>query len=107
MLPANQTQYRQGDILLVKVTRLPASAVRETNKDRIVLAYGEATGHAHAISSNFAQAFRTNSQRFLEAYEGAVLVHEEHSAIPLAQGTYQIIRQREFTGFKGSQYVED
>jgi hypothetical protein len=43
--------YRQGDVLAIAVKSIPADA-RETKRDehdRIVLAYGEVTGHAHAF----------------------------------------------------------
>lgn len=42
---------RQGDVLLVEVTEeIPAEAKKvERDHGRVVLAYGEATGHAHAI----------------------------------------------------------
>jgi hypothetical protein len=50
------SQYRQGDVLLIKIDGIPKQASAEKNPDRIVLAYGEVTGHAHAISSRQATA---------------------------------------------------
>ena len=47
------TTIRQGDVLLVPVASLPAGCVEVPNdKGRIVLAYGEVTGHAHAIADH-------------------------------------------------------
>ena len=43
--------YRQGDVLLRRVSQLPDGAVKSPKTDRIVLAYGEVTGHAHAIAT--------------------------------------------------------
>ncbi len=44
---------RQGDVLLVPVKSLPIGAKEiPLDKGRIVLAYGEVTGHAHAIDDH-------------------------------------------------------
>jgi hypothetical protein len=91
-------QYRQGDVLLVKVDMdaVPKGAVQQDADGRIVLAYGEVTGHAHAIDANFAALYQWKSDRILEAKPGARLVHEEHNAIDLAPGYYKVIQQREY-----------
>lgn len=91
-------QYRQGDVLLVKtgMTDVPEEAVKETAERRVVLAYGEVTGHAHAIDIAHAGLYQWKNQRLLEAKPGATLVHEEHSAIDLEPGVYQVIQQREY-----------
>lgn len=91
-------QYRQGDVLLVKVDMdaIPNGAVQQDADGRIVLAYGEVTGHAHAIDASFAALYQYKSDRLLEAKPGARLVHEEHSAIDLAPGYYKVIQQREY-----------
>jgi hypothetical protein len=54
-------QFRQGDVLVQRVTSIPEgdTAVARDN-GRVVLAYGEVTGHAHAI----AEAEVTNAGRF-------------------------------------------
>ena len=90
--------YRQGDVLLMKVERLPEEAVlMETEKHRVVLAYGEVTGHAHAISTDVAAMYSHNNERFLHVTPGAELVHEEHSTIFLEPGVYKVVQQREYT----------
>jgi hypothetical protein len=96
------THYRQGDVLLVRVEEtggLPLEAVPEgmTEPERIVLAYGEVTGHAHALSTQFATAYRHGDDRYIVAKEGATLVHEEHSSIVLEPGVYRVVRQREYS----------
>ncbi len=90
--------YRQGDVLLIQIEGLPEDA-RETKPDeehRIVLAYGEVTGHAHAVSTAQADLYEAGQDRFLKIQSGASLVHEEHSTIMLDPGTYKIVRQREY-----------
>lgn len=91
-------QYRQGDVLLVKIEmeQVPEEAVREKTEDRVVLAYGEVTGHAHAIDPSHAGLYRWRNDRLLEVKPGATLVHEEHSAIVLEPGVYRVIQQREY-----------
>lgn len=50
--PALQS-IRQGDVLLKPVSALPSNCTAvPLDKGRIVLAYGEVTGHAHAIADH-------------------------------------------------------
>lgn len=99
--------YRQGDVLLMKVERLPEEAVlMESEKHRVVLAYGEVTGHAHAISTDVASIYSHNNERFLHVTPGAELVHEEHSTIILEPGVYKVVQQREYTP-QELRYVRD
>jgi hypothetical protein len=92
------THYRQGDVLLVKVDGLPLEAVPEVlTEDRIVLAYGEVTGHAHALSTTYAEAYGHDADRYVVAKEGATLRHEEHNPIVLEPGVYRVVRQREYS----------
>lgn len=90
--------FRQGDVLLVRDDELPAKAEAVPPGDRIVLAYGEVTGHAHAISVMQAMMYMVGDVRYLKVGdEGADLVHEEHSTIHLEAGVYRIVQQREYT----------
>lgn len=89
--------YRQGDVLLVPAA-LPADARKvERNGERIVLALGEATGHAHAIATPGVQLYERGKERFISvAVATAVLAHEEHGAIEVPAGTYRVLTQREY-----------
>lgn len=98
--------YRQGDVLVVRIKVIPNDAEQENNKERIVLAYGEATGHAHAIDASQAQSYRTanpvpifdaQAERFLRVQVEALLRHEEHDIIKLPAGDYAVITQREYS----------
>ncbi len=85
--------YRQGDILLVQVSKIPPKHRKVTSN---VLVYGEATGHAHRVQGgNVVQTYKTGSI-FVIARKGTTLVHNEHGPIDLEPGKYQLIRQREF-----------
>jgi hypothetical protein len=96
--------YRQGDMLLIPVdpaqlpTR-PAPEDRDT-RGRLILAHGEATGHAHVVSAPGAQLLADSDEvdrRFLLLATQALLTHDEHAPIPLPAGAYRVVRQREYT----------
>ena len=87
---------RQGDVLLVAVPAIPADAVRQARHGRLVLAEGEATGHAHAIAEPDAREFRVGDERFVLVRSAAQLIHEEHATIDLPPGAYRVVIQREY-----------
>lgn len=99
--------YRQGDVLLVPIqTTSRGKSVHENG--RIILAHGEATGHAHEIemaqngSVVLEQITDQNDSLFgarLLRIEGrtAILKHQEHAPIRIKPGTYKVVRQREYS----------
>ncbi|MBX9687503.1 MAG: hypothetical protein K2X27_12420 [Candidatus Obscuribacterales bacterium] len=90
-------QYRQGDVLLKQISAIPSGALKApADGDRVVLAYGEVTGHAHAIEAIQATIYKSGAQEFIEVLPGAVLRHEEHAPIPVEPGIYEIVHQREY-----------
>ena len=105
-------QYRQGDVLLVRVddddvrSRPHRSVARDDG--RIVLAYGEATGHAHAIADADAELIELeDGGRFLVTARGVSLRHEEHETIELPPGSYRVVRQREYAPAPEDDDTED
>jgi hypothetical protein len=116
---------RQGDVLLVAVAAAALSSIGDgktikRDKGRVVLAYGEVTGHAHAITEpkvtlraiDDAAAARQllasvglkaeirdeEVVGLLEVDESAELRHEEHGTILLAAGErFVVLRQREWS----------
>lgn len=100
----NFRQYRQGDVLLKAVDAIPEDAVaQQTQNGVIVLAFGEATGHAHVVDSALATMYKLGQKDYIKARAGACLRHEEHSALSLEPGSYEVIRQREYepAGWRG------
>lgn len=96
------TIYRQGDVLIISTSHVPANlAPVARDAGRIVLAYGEVTGHAHAILDRDAELLTApnTDDRFLRimAASGVELRHEEHATITLPPGDYIVRRQREYT----------
>jgi hypothetical protein len=90
-------QIRQGDVLLTPVQSIPSQAQEMSIPERLVLAEGEATGHAHAIQATPRQleAYRDRSLLYLEVKEPVTLRHEEHAPLRVEPGTYVVVRQRE------------
>lgn len=91
-------QVRQGDVYIISCDGIPAPAKRvKRDKGRVVLAYGEVTGHAHAIHDQGAVLFDAgDAGRFLKVTKRVVLKHEEHSKIELPGGNYRVVIQREY-----------
>lgn len=98
------TMYAQGDILLIRIGD-EAESLHEPEQP-IVLAEGEVTGHKHAVHGG-AMLFRDDAQAraipddlyigtLRVGKDGADLRHEEHAAIALRPGRYEVRRQREY-----------
>lgn len=114
-------QFRQGDVLVIMVDSLPNNVTaKPRDNGRVVLAYGEVTGHAHAITEKKVihydaadavsaaeallasvgmrrQLTAENAPTFLELATEAPLQHEEHGTIKLPAGKAVVIRQREYS----------
>lgn len=94
-----QFQAHQGDVYIRRVDTVSGVEVpREAG--RVILAYGEVTGHAHAITSNRAAMFRDDALgRTFVTVEGenAVVTHEEHAAVVLPPGLYEVTLQAQYT----------
>ena len=91
--------YQQGDVL-IESAQIPASA-KKSNKNRIVLAEGETTGHAHVISdTNNCTAFESDSELYLRVTNEVTVSHEEHNHISIAPGNYRVRKVQEYDHFK-------
>ena len=119
----SQFRVRQGDVLVLglaaRVAVATLSAVPVDGR-RTVLAYGEVTGHAHALpaaqatlygmSDDLAQLLGIAAQpgdRVLDVREDTALTHEEHDTIPIPAGQYLVRRQREWTDADEPRQVAD
>lgn len=98
--------YRHGDILIAPVATIPDGCRKRSD---LVLARGEATGHAHRIETKAAaELYELGSDLFLRVLgENARVVHEEHGPIELTPGNYRVWRQRQFDPVLDSQIIED
>lgn len=107
----NRQPLAQGDVLLIPVDAVPEGAtVVPRDHGRVVLAYGEVTGHAHAIVAPEAEATlltTEQNERFLRLVSPQVLVHEEHGPIGVGPGTWRVTPQREYAYGEAEQRVAD
>ena len=90
--------YQQGDVL-IESAQIPTTA-KKSNKNRIVLAEGETTGHAHVISdTNNCTAFESDSELYLRVTNEVTVSHEEHNHISIAPGNYRVRKVQEYDHF--------
>ena len=94
---------RQGDLLIVKVEKIPEGAIKQNNW---VLAEGEATGHMHKLDSG--EVYEENGVLYFRVPQGSIstLNHPEHKPIEFETGEYKVVRQREYEP-RGWRYVRD
>lgn len=103
----SKRMYRQGDLLFVEL-----DATERPQPTRLVpdgvLAYGEATGHAHVLeTSEQARAFVDElNQMLIEAETQAKITHPEHGVLTLEPGLYRVVQQREWDA-EQIRYVSD
>jgi hypothetical protein len=101
--------YRQGDVLLRKINAMPEFASWGKPKPVAggIVAEGEATGHHHRMVGDAEVVTGTTEFRrgngssfgsgmFVTVAGPAQLVHEEHAALDLEAGVYEVVRQREY-----------
>ena len=96
--------WRQGDILIQKIEKIPAEAVPHKGK---MLAEGSATGKRHKFSQRAkVKLFKSKSTRQPEGMfelfaevksDSEEILHPEHGTITLETGFYRIWPQREYT----------
>jgi len=113
-------QCRQGDVFLERIAAPPKTGKpipRESG--RIVLAHGEATGHAHVIEhrkarlldidredhtavgdevwANVIGILRANGQKLTLKHDCPGQAKPDHDTIPLPPGDYAVITQLQYT----------
>lgn len=96
------TLYRQGDVLIVPTSNVPAKTTPVKREDgAAILAHGEVTGHAHRILDESAElvtaAEAAELYLLVHGTEPVALTHDEHHTIMLPPGNYEVRRQREYS----------
>jgi hypothetical protein len=95
--------YRQGDILIFAASETEILDAQtngqpvERENGQLIVAYGESSGHSHAIREDQVEMYRTEQGQYIRAAVPFVLTHEEHGAIQIPAGTFRVVRQREYT----------
>jgi hypothetical protein len=90
--------YRQGDLLFKQVKSIPEGGkVRASGH----ILEGEATGHIHRVAEAHlaeAEVLDCGAGLFMSVAEGGVsIVHEDHATLVLPPGSYEVVRQREYS----------
>lgn len=94
---------RQGDVLIIPCE----SSVAGCLLDHLTLAEGEVTGHSHRISDGEAELFERDGVLYLKVLSPtAILIHEEHAAVNIPRGDWEIRIQREYVA-EGWRYTAD
>lgn len=91
----------QGDVKIEAVPGLPSGLTPKARdgRNRLVLAEGEVTGHAHAIADSMAELYEdADGVLWLRAPQACTVEHEEHATITLAPGVYRIEQQVQWQG---------
>jgi hypothetical protein len=120
MKQLNSKIIRQGDVLLngdaaYTASEIPAGAIDITPQSgRVVLSYGEVTGHAHAIYETktddgkpTVRLWRSGAERFLQVLVATPLLHEEHLAPKLQPAIYRLPAQMSYNRAEGLRKVAD
>ena len=114
-----QEMLRQGDILLVRVDEDDHDArmcmkddwqVHAEPGEGIIVAAGEVTGHHHRIRGRGVRMYRRNNSSYIRVgrtIQPRQMTHEEHQPVTLEQGTYKVVRQREYAPRSRPVYVRD
>lgn len=91
----NKNHNQQGDVLLLRIKKLPDGCKKVScDKRGLVLAEGEHTGHHHRSEANEGLVLMEapDGVRFLvnETEHDAVIRHEEHKPVTIAPGIWQV-----------------
>jgi hypothetical protein len=93
--------FRQGDVLIRPARDVPEGLKPvPLDEGRVILAYGEVTGHAHVVLGEvelLQSDVQEMERRFLRVEAEATVVHDEHATVTLPPGDYEVVRQREYT----------
>ncbi|MBW2002985.1 MAG: hypothetical protein JRI72_00010 [Deltaproteobacteria bacterium] len=101
----NKNHFRQGDVGITKTNKKFDSKKMKKVKpvnNRVILAYGEATGHHHSIAlADYPETelfeIVGEAEKLLKVAEpGTKITHQEHGAIWLSPGWYEIHHQVEY-----------
>lgn len=92
---------QQGDVIIESVESFPdgCKKVRPSQKG-YVLAEGEVTGHAHAITEiEGVECEEKDGMFFIRIKTDKELTHEEHKTVTIPPGTYRVRKVREYNHF--------
>lgn len=86
---------RHGDVGLI-LAELPDGAVEQHRNGDVILAFGEATGHAHRIADDQASIWVIGNEKYLVTKAPSILDHEEHGQVTVPPGVYRIAIEEDY-----------
>ena len=100
-----RNQGRQGDILLTRVAALPGICAEiPATEGQVILAYGESSGHTHAMPATDTRLLDFQGRAYVEVtgLTAQPLFHQEHETLLLEPGIYSVqIQRQHFDGIPG------
>lgn len=87
--------FQQGDVLGRKLDEMPPGQQKSLGRKTLVLAHGE-SGHSHVIEDDEAELIQIGERMLLKLTKAATVTHEEHKAIRLSPGIWEIGRVQEY-----------
>lgn len=90
--------YQQGDVIIERVEEIKGKKV-----NHLILADGEATGHAHRVGVkelDQAEIYEDNGTLYLKTLTEVPITHEEHKTITVPPGTWRIRKVMEYDHFE-------
>lgn len=99
--------WQQGDLIGRKLKAMPDGEQKTISLKRCVLAHGE-SGHTHILEDDDAELIQIGERILLKLTKTATVTHEEHGAITLDKGIWEIGRVQEYDYFsKMTRAVQD
>ncbi|OGR90318.1 MAG: hypothetical protein A2V88_16955 [Elusimicrobia bacterium RBG_16_66_12] len=93
--------YQQGDVIIERVEVALSGKPVPPEGGRLILAKGEATGHAHAIEdiAGVALVNGPDGNLYLMLPGKRSVVHDEHKTIVIPAGLYRVRKVQEYDHF--------
>ena len=93
------TTIRHGDVVIEALDTKPETGPEIVDARGVVLAEGEATGHAHrVVGQTRLYAGADGAEKFLRVVRSAATVtHEEHKDVALRPGWYRVSQKRQYS----------
>lgn len=91
---------RQGDVLIFSVKDPEIGKEIPKEKGKTILAYGEVTGHSHALHGAHTYLYehaKKAGEKIIRVEKETELLHQEHSKIKIPAGTFIVRIQKEYS----------
>ena len=89
---------QQGDVIMVKLNKMPEGTITKRTKKKMILAHGE-SGHSHVVEDDEAELIEMGERMLLTLTKPTVVHHEEHKPITLEPGIWDIGKVMEYDYF--------